>query len=590
MTGATLANIGDAFSISGTLDASDGGTAGADIDLFQFNINQAAGEYISIESTIVYGCNYTGMGARGTDPANDVPVVPLFDTMGNFLGVVLTGGADAHGAVDMSGSFGFGTNAVILNPPAMPLSAGLLAGVVDSADQTQDGWCMDYVLYTELTYRGACPPSSPRNIDVAENGTNVAATLPTMGNLVVDFNLAPASGVVASTFTLLETDITVTPVTGTGTLAAGTLTDNGNGSWSFEIAGAMGGDQYTIAIGTRTETTCNDTLQMGSFTVDVTAAMPIESLTNCTNAAVCTATPGGAQQGGDLLSYTIPGINHPVADDAADAACFGGATMPATSDLVIEVDVTGFDTIAVSTCNTNPADSSVALYDGDPTMGGMPLEINCTEDSDPMTFCSDTGGVTIPMGVTSVFILVDEWEDGLYWDGMTPRTIDVELFNAPPPMPIETLTDCPMGNCVASMGAGGSTIYTYTIDPLQHPTVDDAEGSCFSTFGGAAANDLIIQVDVTGFSQIGLTTCNTNPGDSSIGIFDGDPAMGGMPMEIACDDDTDGGAGNFCSTIAPGMTPIPMGVTTVFVVIDEYGPGAYWNGTDTRTIDLELVP
>ncbi|MEL7239794.1 MAG: hypothetical protein AAGK78_13125, partial [Planctomycetota bacterium] len=290
---------------------------------------------------------------------------------------------------------------------------------------------------------------------------------------------------------------------------------------------------------------------------DTFCVVPIETLVDCTNTAVCQSLPGTGTNGGDVYLYTLLGDDHPFDDDAPDATCFG--TFSASgNDLVIEVDVTGFDTINATTCNFNPDDSSLAIFDGDPAAGGMqlPAELACSEDDNSVTFCSDATA-TIPAGVTTVYISVDEWNVGDYWDNATDRGIDVDLYNAPPPVSGVDIIGCPANNCTIGTGPNNGTEYAYVIQPADHPTTNDAEASCFDF---TAANDLLFEIDVTGFTAITANTCNTTLGgtDSSVAIFDADPSIG-TPNELVCQEDTVGFP-VYCAQVGPnaGGVPVPV--------------------------------
>ncbi|MEO0604372.1 MAG: hypothetical protein AAF211_23255, partial [Myxococcota bacterium] len=152
------------------------------------------------------------------------------------------------------------------------------------------------------------------------------------------------------------------------------------------------------------------------------------------------------------------------------------------------------------------------------------------------------------------------------------------------PPPSADLVDCPAGVCVSGTGSNGGTLYTYTVPPSDHPTSGLYEGACFDSTPG---NELVVQIDVTGFSQIAATTCNTASGetDSAIVVLDG-PADIGLPVELGCNEDR--GPGDFCAQVDP--TALPAGVNTVWVVIDEWELATFWDSTFDKTIDIELIP
>ncbi|MEO0599933.1 MAG: hypothetical protein AAF211_00765, partial [Myxococcota bacterium] len=305
----------------------------------------------------------------------------------------------------------------------------------------------------------------------------------------------------------------------------------------------------------------------------------VETIDLCSDPSLCTS--GTAPNGDTTYSYTLTGDNHPLADDA-EATCFLGTP---GADLVIEVDATDFLFMTASTCSSLD-DASIAVFDGDPTAGGMPLELTCTEDS-ATSACADTV-VDVPVGATSLFVLVDEFDPGSYWDSATTRTIDVALTPS-----IIDITGCPAGQCtsVAAAGGNGGDLDTYTITGPDHPSTNDIEGSCF---GGSPSNDLIIEVDVTGYTAITGNTCNTPAfaRDSSMTILLSNPDLG-PTTELVCDEDS--GAG-FCAQVgaAGGGVPIPValppGQTAVWVVIDEWNAGDFWDGSSAQEIEIEKIP
>jgi len=152
--------------------------------------------------------------------------------------------------------------------------------------------------------------------------------------------------------------------------------------------------------------------------------------------------------------------------------------------------------------------------------------------------------------------------------------------------------DCDPTICTATVGPSGATRYTYVIAGADHPTTDTAEGRCFF---GPPGNDLIFEIDVTGFSQLTVDTCRvfTYSSDSSVAVFDEYPTSPTAGV-LTCNEDAD--YSSFCAQVAPngGGPPapvsIPAGVTSVFVLVDEWNPGLYWDGYDAKTIDIELIP
>ncbi|MBK6918338.1 MAG: hypothetical protein IPH07_13160 [Deltaproteobacteria bacterium] len=353
------------------------------------------------------------------------------------------------------------------------------------------------------------------------------------------------------------------------------------------------------------------------------ACAPIESVIDC-DPVLCTFTTGGGPHGGDLCSCLIPGGRHPTGNDVADASCFGGSP---GRDLEWVYDTTGYLAYAVSTCEAHTDDSSIASYDGDPGLGAT--ELACGEDApNEADYCSEIldSGDAGPAQLTStpagdaLYLVIDEWNSGSYWDNLHQRTIDLELLplldaevcdngfdddgdaavdcdddecDVPLCSPTETLIDCDPTFCTLTAGSGpngGDLCHCVLLGPA-HPQLDDFEiGSCF---GGQPGRELLWTVDLGSYSAFTVTTCNVNTQDSSIAVFDADPQ--GAGVELACSEDASGEA-NYCSEITSsgdGGDPLPTDAPEsgeLWLVVDEWNPGSYWDGVSPRTIDLELIP
>jgi len=180
-------------------------------------------------------------------------------------------------------------------------------------------------------------------------------------------------------------------------------------------------------------------------------------------------------------------------------------------------------------------------------------------------------------------------------------TIYVEKTAQASRTPIETLTGCSAPNCTTAMGMGpnGGDLLTFTIDPFEHPVMDDFEqaGLCFA---GTPGLELIVELATMGYTQFTVDTCGPGVGlDTSVAVFDGDPTATGMLVPNACSEDVAlmmnppqlcsqvGSTGN--ATMPPTPVALPAS-SSIFVVVDEFSSGNYWNGATTRTFQVELIP
>jgi hypothetical protein len=217
------------------------------------------------------------------------------------------------------------------------------------------------------------------------------------------------------------------------------------------------------------------------------ACAPIEMIVDCTS-PFCTLTAGAGPNGGDLCSCTIPGNRHPLADDAADpvSGCF--LASDSGYDLLFQ-----FTTVpvafSVSTCNANAGDSSVAAFDGDPSVSGA--ELGCDDDAaGEASYCSELldnpGGPAGPVGTfgaTELWIQVDEYDLNDYWDGATDRTIDIELIAVAPAEvctdgidnDVDGDVDCDDSDCAADPTCPPPT---WTCNPAYYAAADGCDCGC----------------------------------------------------------------------------------------------------------------
>ena len=355
---------------------------------------------------------------------------------------------------------------------------------------------------------------------------------------------------------------------------------------------------------------------------------PIEMISDC-DPTFCTFAALAGPNGGDLCTCSLLGLQHPSSDDVvgSGASCnaFGDG-----DDLIINFNVAAYDAYSITTCEITPEDSSIAVFDGDPT--GVANELACGSDAvmEP-NFCSeitDNGGNGPPLfaslsGITTMWVQVDEFNNGAFWNDVDERVFQVELIAAAPEIcndaldndldgdfdcadsdcnasascsPVETISGCDPTYCSFSLGMGpnGGDLCTCTFDGGQHPTADDVTNSgvaCGMSYGNG--DDLIISFATAGYTNYSFSSCRLTPDDSSIAVFDGDPLA--MGNELVCSSD----AANepaFCSEITDSgdsSSALPTaigGVGTLYILVDEFADGDFWDGLSQRSFEVELIP
>jgi hypothetical protein len=256
-------------------------------------------------------------------------------------------------------------------------------------------------------------------------------------------------------------------------------------------------------------------------------------------------------------------------DTVANNAVWFEFTPAATATYVINL---------VNATVTN-AYSRIVVYEGAACVGP---QLTCITNAAKTV---GSGALTLTGG-TSYRILF--YTDGETYTMVDP-TITILQLN-----PLETLNGCDPTFCTYTVGGGshGGNLCSCTIPADRHPVGDNLpEATCFG--GATNGRDLIWSLDLTGYTNYVVSSCNTNTGDSSIATYDGIPGGGGV--QIACGEDATSEL-NYCSEItnsgdaADGLpTPVPAS-NLVYVDIDEWNVGSYWNGSTPRTIDFEMIP
>ncbi len=178
----------------------------------------------------------------------------------------------------------------------------------------------------------------------------------------------------------------------------------------------------------------NDLNDADGDTIPDGCDVPLTLLDGC-DARWCTLDVGGGPAGGDLCTCVIPPDNHPVTNDVL-GTCDTGIT---GNDLTLLFDAAagGWSQYRVDTCVGNTADSLLVAFDDDPLVGGT--ELQCVDDAlgEP-NLCAqlaDDGGPGAPIfsGIPvsgQVYVVVDEFSQNAYWDGLTQRTFGIELLSS----------------------------------------------------------------------------------------------------------------------------------------------------------------
>ena len=271
------------------------------------------------------------------------------------------------------------------------------------------------------------------------------------------------------------------------------------------------------------------------------------------------------------------------ATDGFTISCFGtdvdtvawdGVTFPTPAGSSMMLDITALS----ATANDDPTNwCAASVPDPGYTTGdnGNPGVLNplC-----PVVVCGD-GSVDFP----------ETCDDGNLVNGDgCDDTCQIEFAN------VEVITGCDPTYCVLAAAAGpnGGDLCTCTIDPANHPMVDDAEGGCFT---GSVGNVLIFEMDLTamGYSQYAVDTCQIAGDDYAVAVFDADPAAGGV--EVECDEDAD--FITFCAQITtaggtgfPALPTAAPATGQAWIAIDEWNLNQIWDQTTPRTFEIELIP
>src|SRR5690606_33721129 len=138
-TGAWLWDEGDAFTLTGRIQA--GELNGNTRDHFAFDLISDGLSIYLIDVTLLYGCEYNGLG----DP-NGYPLVEFFNAdtgalLGRFEG-------DYYYSLGATGAFGIGGRTVGVWPADNPYGANRVVVAIDPL--SDGGWCTDYALFVKL--------------------------------------------------------------------------------------------------------------------------------------------------------------------------------------------------------------------------------------------------------------------------------------------------------------------------------------------------------------------------------------------------------------------------------------------------------
>jgi hypothetical protein len=305
----------------------------------------------------------------------------------------------------------------------------------------------DTGLYSDNYQTGGGCPTDGGAFGVGTNETVYSFTPSSTGNYGVTITKSASSGPSLLYVTTNCGDVTNTCLADSGDvwstssatfgvpMTAGTTYYLMVDGWFANEDGA-----YTLQIAAAQPEICSDSID-NDFNGDTDcadaacAADPVcvpPVITNC-DPTYCTMTAAAGPNGGDLCACDIPGIAHPTQNlltSTSGCSLFGSGY-----DLIMSFDVTAYTSFSATTCNATPQDSSIAVYDADPTTN--PPELYCNSDAiGELDYCSemtDSGGIGAPLPTTKppgniLWMRIDEYSNGVYWDGITTRHIEVELI------------------------------------------------------------------------------------------------------------------------------------------------------------------
>lgn len=379
-----------------------------------------------------------------------------------------------------------------------------------------------------------------------------------------------------------------------------------------------------------TPETCDDGGVLDGDGCDSTCQREPMEIRDC-DPTWCAWTLGAGPNGGDLCTCTIPAADHPLVDALPSVCGAGGGT-----EIVFSFDRGLYLGIAGTTCPIAAGDSVLVLYGDHPWDGAAAAA--CNDDANGL--CSkvwNTGVAGSPADLVNlppnlsgdgrVYFQVDEYGGGDFWDGVTDQTVWFEFSLTPGSIcgdgTLDPLEACDDGNAVdgdgctaacqpepitvegcdpsfcaltAAAGPNGGDLCTCTFDGPDHPTLDAVpDASCF---GGGSAPEVLFHFDLTagGYTAYAVDTCALAAApyaDSAVATFDANPLSGGV--ELACSDDANNEP-SWCSKITDtdqGLPPTPAagpGSGHLWVQVDEWDQGQFWDGATSRSFTIELIP
>ena len=376
---------------------------------------------------------------------------------------------------------------------------------------------------------------------------------------------------------------------------------------------------------------------------------PIHNLTNC-QAPYCTLVgnapytsgydwiPGSGPNGGYLCRCTIPGYNHPT-----NAPIYQPSSAPCSMwgtsgrEILVTINtgslVSSSNRFSATTCVGNKGDTSMAVWSGTyPSTSTSPLA--CSGDMPSYSWGGDSWcsklaedkGSPFPVNFSSgstLYLLVDEYSQGGYWDRITTRTFEFELFYDDG---WEMLLGCDTRRCSWSStnnGPNGGRVCTCSINGGDHPYYSHyrpaSNSPCGQTWNyqvfanGAGAGmhrDLLIRMPRNNtspynFTGMSATTCTGNVGDTSLAAFGSYPRTNTAYLTNGCNGDASGASttGKYCSKIKnPSSTAwatfnserVNLADTDdLWIVIDDYNSsslGDYWDWSTIRSFQFEVIP
>lgn len=501
-TGFTLVNSGDAFSIESIYDSDTIG--GGDNDYFSFRITESGTAISEVEVTIAYGCSFTGTGT----PGSYAPVLDFNDAGDTEIGTF--DGNQDYDVINGSGDFGWGQGTF-----QVAGAAGDNTYVLQLDDSVGFNWCMDVTYFVRLVDNSA--PAVCLGAPASVSLTNTTAQACNRTPTVLQFAFDDIYG------TVQQSDLTLSQVSGTGSgaLVPGSLTVQGNRTYTVELTGAADGDVYDLTIAGATNQ-CGTVFSGGTVTYTIAPA------SGCT---ACPLPPPQAQH-----HVALDGCNQGTNSTLADSEPTG-FTLTAPGDIfsiggIYDSDSIGgsdndYFSFQVNENGTTLSDLQVTVYygcsfqgSGNPGSSTPTIEIRDDSDNtvgaitgdDPYDtlgtgdYGSGTGPISVggAAGLNTYHVYV-EGDGGSDWCGdyqiVVEHTDDTRLIacqGIPGTVQLASTTGEGCAGTTTRLGFGFDYRYTGVQESDLSLSVVSGSGSPSLVAGSLTFNGSSYSVDITG--------------------------------------------------------------------------------------------